>query len=251
MKAPVKTIAWRRGAQATAFLLASLCHAWPAATAFAASRPVFGAGSGVTGAQVQLMFAVPDGEAYERVLALVHDARLTAMDGEAFLVVGSFADARVGHALGLSMQRRLRLAFELVYDAHHPQADLAWYRPSGSTAPGPLLATAQGERSPALSLLVDRPLTPPPPLPHSVTEPIPLPTSVGAVALEPPPELEQAQQTLNPTPPASLGRIGDLTIAYAEDADTLLERPKVFTLGVPLQGSLPVPGPSSAPPQLP
>ena len=80
--------------------------------------------------RVRLMLAVPTADAYEQVMALVHDGRLTAMDGEAFVVVGEFADARQGHALGRSLQRRLRLPFELVYDPLHPQADLAWAPPS-------------------------------------------------------------------------------------------------------------------------
>jgi hypothetical protein len=79
------------------------------------------------------MLAVPTADAYEQVMALVHDGRLTAMDGEAFVVVGEFDDARQGHALGRALQRRLRLPFELVYDPLHPQADLAWA--PQSTAP--------------------------------------------------------------------------------------------------------------------
>jgi hypothetical protein len=85
------------------------------------------------------MLAVPTADAYEQVMALVHDGRLTAMDGEAFVVVGQFADARQGHALGLALQRRLRLPFELVYDQLHPQADLAWIPEST----GPLAARPQ------------------------------------------------------------------------------------------------------------
>ena len=89
--------------------------------------------------RVQLMLAVPTADAYEQVMALVHDGRLSAMDGEAFVVVGEFADARQGHALGLALQRRLRLPFELVYDPFHPQADLAWAPESR----GPLAARPQ------------------------------------------------------------------------------------------------------------
>jgi hypothetical protein len=80
----------------------------------------------LAGPRVRLMMAVPTADAYEQVMALVHDGRLTAMDGEAFVVVGEFEDAREGHALGRSLQRRLPLPFELVYDPLHPQADLAW-----------------------------------------------------------------------------------------------------------------------------
>jgi hypothetical protein len=85
------------------------------------------------------MLAVPSADAYEQVMALVHDGRLTAMDGEAFVVVGDFADARQGHALGRALQRRLRLPFELVYDPLHPQADLAWAPPSAALPPLPPL----------------------------------------------------------------------------------------------------------------
>ena len=81
------------------------------------------------------MLAVPTADAYEQVMALVHEGRLTAMDGEAFVVVGEFADARQGHALGRSLQRRLRLPFELVYDPLHPQADLAWAPPLPASPP--------------------------------------------------------------------------------------------------------------------
>ena len=80
----------------------------------------------LAGSRVRLMLAVPTADVYEQVMALVHDGRLTAMDGEAFVVVGEFEDARQGYALGRAIQRRLPLPFELVYDPLHPQADLAW-----------------------------------------------------------------------------------------------------------------------------
>jgi hypothetical protein len=76
--------------------------------------------------RVRLLIAVPDAEAYEQVMALVHDGKLTAMDGEAFVVVGDFDDAVQVHALGIALQRKLKLPFELVYDPLHPQSDLAW-----------------------------------------------------------------------------------------------------------------------------
>ena len=91
--------------------------------------------------RVRLMLAVPDAEAYERAMALVADGRLTALDGEGFLVVGDFADAREGYRLGRALQRRLGLPFELVYDPHHPQADLAWLqRPTIASQPQPRAA---------------------------------------------------------------------------------------------------------------
>ena len=89
------------------------------------------------------MLAVPTADAYEQVMALVHDGRLTAMDGEAFVVVGEFADARQGHALGRALQRRLLLPFELVYDPLHPQADLAWSPPLPASRPLEPVALAE------------------------------------------------------------------------------------------------------------
>jgi hypothetical protein len=91
--------------------------------------------------------AVPTADAYDKVMALVHDGRLTAMDGEAFVVVGDFADARQGHDLGRALQRRLRLPFELVYDPLHPQADLAWNTPAAlPLGPPPLPPLASSPR---------------------------------------------------------------------------------------------------------
>ncbi|MFU8884060.1 MAG: hypothetical protein ACNA8O_01220 [Cyanobacteriota bacterium] len=103
---------------------------------------------------VRLKLAVPDAEAYERAMALVADGRLTALDGEAYLVVGEFADARQAYSFGRALQRRLQLPFELVYDPGHPQADLAWARPFA-------IAAAPAAASPA------KPKTPEPiePLP--------------------------------------------------------------------------------------
>jgi hypothetical protein len=104
--------------------------------------------------RVRLMVAVPDAAAYERVMALVHNAQLTAMDGEAFVVVGDFADAPQGHALGRALQRRLHLPFELVYDPHHPQADLAWApasRPPQLPPMPPPLPTVAGPAEPLVA----------------------------------------------------------------------------------------------------
>jgi hypothetical protein len=78
--------------------------------------------------RVRLVVAVADADAYERTMALVADGRLTALDGEAFVVVGDFADARQGYSFGRALQRRLQLPFELIYEPDHPQADLAWTR---------------------------------------------------------------------------------------------------------------------------
>lgn len=94
----------------------------------------------LAGPRVRLMVAVPNANAYEQVMALVHAGQLTAMDGEAFVVVGEFTDARQGHALGRALQRRLRLPFELVYDTRHPQADLAWAPQRTSASFQPIVA---------------------------------------------------------------------------------------------------------------
>ena len=115
-----------------------------ATTILAWAGAVWLAAPGLAAPRVRLLIAVPTADAYDQVMALVHDGRLTAMDGEAFVFVGDFADARQGHDLGLSLQRRLRLPFELVYESLHPQADLAWSPPGGKPlTPPPLPPLAQ------------------------------------------------------------------------------------------------------------
>jgi hypothetical protein len=112
-----------------------------AATASALLLVLFSAGAPFVAAaqpRVRLLVSVADADAYERTMALVAGGRLTALDGEAFVVVGDFADARQGYSFGRALQRRLKLPFELLYEPGHPQANLAWARqPSLASKPNP------------------------------------------------------------------------------------------------------------------
>lgn len=76
---------------------------------------------------VRLLIPVDSADEYERVMAEVDEARLTALEGQAFVVAASLADAGQAYELGRALQARLKLPFELLYDEGHPQADLAWF----------------------------------------------------------------------------------------------------------------------------
>ena len=75
---------------------------------------------------------------YQRVKREVRGAPLTALDGQAFLVAASLDDARQAYQLGRSLQKRLGLPFELLYDDGHPQADLSWFKQPLHSSPPPL-----------------------------------------------------------------------------------------------------------------
>lgn len=77
------------------------------------------------GAQVRLLFPVLEGKELDLLLPLAPQATLVQVGDSSFVQVASFADARVAHRLGQSIQRRLRLPFDLAYDPGHPQMNLA------------------------------------------------------------------------------------------------------------------------------
>lgn len=83
--------------------------------------------AGLTQPLVRLLIPVASADDYQRVKQEVEEARLTALDGQAFVVAASLADARQAYDLGRALQARLPLPFELLYDDGHPQADLAWF----------------------------------------------------------------------------------------------------------------------------
>lgn len=77
------------------------------------------------GPNVRLLFPVLHGRELDLLLPLAPQATLVEVGGASFVQVASFVDARVAHRLGLSIQRRLKLPFDLAYDPNHPQIDLA------------------------------------------------------------------------------------------------------------------------------
>lgn len=78
--------------------------------------------------QVRLLFPVLTGQELGRLLALVPQATLLQINGQNYVLIGRFDDARVAHRLGRSLQARYGLPFDLAYDAGHPQLNLAWLR---------------------------------------------------------------------------------------------------------------------------
>ena len=77
------------------------------------------------GQQVRLLIPVLTGTELDQVRSLAPTASIVTINGETFLELGSFKDARVAHRLGLSIQKRLRIPFDLAYDPDHPQIALA------------------------------------------------------------------------------------------------------------------------------
>lgn len=75
--------------------------------------------------QVRLLIPILTGHELDQVRKLAPAASITTINGETFLEVGSFTDARVAHRLGRSIQKRLSIPFDLAYDPDHPQIALA------------------------------------------------------------------------------------------------------------------------------
>ena len=78
--------------------------------------------------KVQLLFPVESGGELDTLSVLTTQAKLVTVQGRTFVLVGEFTDAKVAFRLGKSLQRRVKLPFELSYDPGHPQANFAWLR---------------------------------------------------------------------------------------------------------------------------
>lgn len=77
------------------------------------------------GKQVRLLIPVLTGTELDQVRKLAPTAVIVTINGETFLEVGMFSDARVAHRLGRSIQKHLSIPFDLAYDPGHPQIELA------------------------------------------------------------------------------------------------------------------------------
>lgn len=84
--------------------------------------------------QVRLLFPVLTGEEFAQLLPLAPQATLVQINGSSYVFIAEFPDARVAHRLGSTIQRRLRIPFDLAYDPGHPQVDLARQQPSRALA---------------------------------------------------------------------------------------------------------------------
>lgn len=94
--------------------LAALLAWLPAGAALATPDP-----------SVRLLFPILNGNELDQLLPLAPDAQLVTVGGNPFIQLAHFADARIAHRLGRSIQRRVALPFDLAYDPGHPQLDLA------------------------------------------------------------------------------------------------------------------------------
>ena len=82
-------------------------------------------GAMAAGKQVRLLIPIITGLELDQVRKIAPTASIVTINGETFLEVGSFTDARVAHRLGRSIQKRLAIPFDLAYDPGHPQIALA------------------------------------------------------------------------------------------------------------------------------
>jgi hypothetical protein len=110
--------------------------------------------------RVRLLVPLETGHELELLLPLVPAAQLLQIQRREYVVLGSFADARVAYRLGRTIQRRTRLPFELAYDADHPQSDGRWLALERGTDPLPR-STARALPSPPDSRQPGRAVKPP------------------------------------------------------------------------------------------
>lgn len=96
--------------------------------------------------QVRLLFPVLTGEEFDQLLPLAPQATLIQINGSTYVLIAEFPDARVAHRLGSTIQRRLRIPFDLAYDPGHPQLDLA--RQQQSRAAAAAASAVEQERLP-------------------------------------------------------------------------------------------------------
>lgn len=97
-------------------------------------------------AKVQLLFPLLRGDEQGRLQPLMPSALVVEINGQRFVRLGSYADARVAYRLGRSIQRQLQLPFDLAYEPGHPQLDGAWLvqlkQAKTSAAPAPQASAA-------------------------------------------------------------------------------------------------------------
>lgn len=75
--------------------------------------------------RVRLLFPILTGLEYEQIAPMAPQATIVDVGGQSFVEVASFEDARVAHQLGLSIQKRVPIPFDLAFDPNHPQLGIA------------------------------------------------------------------------------------------------------------------------------
>lgn len=86
--------------------------------------------------QVRLLVPLETGHELGLLLPFVPSAQLVELDGNDYVLLGTFTDARVAYRLGRTFQSRSNLSFELAYEAGHAQSDGNWLAQERSTGPG-------------------------------------------------------------------------------------------------------------------
>lgn len=228
------------------------------------------------GKQVRLLIPILTGGELDQLRSLAPAAPLVSIDGATYLELGTFADARVAHRLGRSIQKRLAIPFDLAYDPDHPQVAIAFGEESlnhppvqQATQPLPVEPPRGARSGPAAAG------APPPPKPPA-SDPFwtPLVASLPAAdgALDPPVADPSPSPTVatTPTDPASTAdtavpaeppvaltaaAVGDEASAVAEaaaisnpeDPQTQETTP---TATEPVGATTPQPAPPAAPSEL-
>lgn len=77
---------------------------------------------------VELLIPVETGHELSQLLPRIPAAQLVEVAEKAYIRISSFKDARVAYNVGRSLQKDLRVPFELAYSEGHPQADGNWLK---------------------------------------------------------------------------------------------------------------------------
>jgi len=78
--------------------------------------------------KVQLLFPLELGTELDAVATIANQPKIVSIKGRSFVLVGEFYDAKIAYRVGVSMQKRLGLPFEIAYDPGHPQSDFLWFK---------------------------------------------------------------------------------------------------------------------------
>ncbi|MEB3276084.1 MAG: hypothetical protein VKM92_03865 [Cyanobacteriota bacterium] len=195
-------------------------------------------------AKVRLLFPILTGQELERLLRLAPQAVIVEVQGNSFVEVGRFSDARVAHQLGLTIQRRIQLPFDLAYDQNHPQLGMAM---AGQLLPGVPALMAGGR--------VQVPVAPP--APAAGADPA---LVISPEALAPAPSAATAGPELQPQPVvgAATGPVARGAVRATATADTPEPEPgrqaridrllQQLLSPAPMAEAEPAPAPSAEPP---
>ena len=85
--------------------------------------------------KVQLLFPLELGTELDAVASIANQPKIVSIKGRSFVLVGEFYDAKIAYRVGVSIQKRLGLPFEIAYDPGHPQSDFSWFKEMAAGQP--------------------------------------------------------------------------------------------------------------------